>query len=309
MALPLYERFAQVMEHLCSHDGDGGHGYTWGNRWGDGTYETITLTDGSKVQVANGDRDCSSGIISALQAVGIDTHGATYTGNMRECLLKTGLFEWVPMSVNRPAKRGDIYLNEGKHTAMCTSDSPDMLCQFSINEKGTVYGGKQGDQTGRESNFRAYYSYPWDGRLCWKDRSGTVAAKPATSTPTASSSSTSSSGGKLEVDGYWGKLTTRAVQKALGTPVDGIVSEQHVTYKAKNPGLLSSSWEWKSSPKGGSQMVKALQRKVGAGVDGIAGDETFKKLQKHLGTPADGVISAPSMCVKELQRRLNAGTF
>lgn len=303
MALPLYERFAQVMEHLCSHDGDGGHGYTWGNRWGDGTYETISLSDGSKVQVANGDRDCSSGIISALRAVGIDTHGATYTGNMRSCLLKTGLFEWVPMSVNRPAKRGDIYLNETHHTAMCTSDSPDMLCQFSINENGQVYGGKQGDQNGRESNFRAYYSYPWDGRLVWKDRSGTVA------TPAASTAAAASATSKLDVDGCWGKLTTTALQKALGTPADGIVSDQDICYKVKNPGLESSSWEWVKNATQGSQMVRALQKKVGAGVDGIAGNETFTKLQKYLGTPADGCISSPSTCVKELQRRLNAGTF
>lgn len=306
MSLPLYERFAQVMEHLCKHDGDGGHGYTQGARWGDGTYETITLSDGSTVKVANGDRDCSSGIISALQAVGVDTKGASYTGNMRSCLLATGLFEWVPMSVNRPAKRGDIYLNETHHTAMCTSDSPDMLCQFSISENGTIYG-RQGDQTGRESNFRSYYSYPWDGRLCWKDRSGTVATQPATSTPAASSGS--SSGGKLAVDGEWGKLTTSALQRALGTPVDGIVSDQHIAYKAKNPGLDSSSWEWHQRTGEGSMMVKALQRKIGAGVDGIAGDETFAKLQRYLGTPADGVISSPSMCVKELQRRLNAGNF
>ena len=80
-----------------SHDGDGGHGYTQGNRWGDGTWETITLSNGSTVQVANGDRDCGSGIISALEAVGVDCHGASYTGNMRECLLATGLFKWAPI--------------------------------------------------------------------------------------------------------------------------------------------------------------------------------------------------------------------
>ncbi|WP_165170715.1 peptidoglycan-binding protein [Adlercreutzia sp. ZJ242] len=303
MPLPLYERFAQVMEHLCRHDGDGGHGYTWDARWGDGTYETVTLSDGSEAQVANGDRDCSSGIISALKAVGVDVHGATYTGNMRSCLMKTGLFEWVPMAVNRPAKRGDIYLNEASHTAMCTNDSPDMLCQFSINEKGTVHGGRKGDQTARESNFRAYYSYPWHGRLCWKDRGGTaVVSKPATNTPPAAA-------GDLEVDGYWGRLTTAALQRALGTPVDGIVSDQYVGYKANNPGLDSGSWEWHRSTREGSVVVRALQRKVGARVDGIAGDETFSKLQACLGTPVDGVISSPSSCVKELQRRLNAGIF
>ncbi|WP_298579908.1 glycoside hydrolase family 25 protein [uncultured Olegusella sp.] len=77
MALPLYEKFVQVMEHLCRHDGNGGHGYTQGNRWGDGTWETLTLSDGSKVKVARGDRDCSSGIISALETVGVDCRGAS----------------------------------------------------------------------------------------------------------------------------------------------------------------------------------------------------------------------------------------
>lgn len=173
--LPTCERFAQVMEHLCFHDGDDGHGYTQDSRWGDGTYETITLSDGSQVRIQNGDRDCSSAIISALEAVGVDCHGASYTGNMKDCLLATGLFAWYPMNIDHWAQRGDIYLNEIHHTAMCTSSEPDMMCQFSISENGTIYG-QQGDQTGNESNFRAYSNYyngGWDGRLCWIDREAT----------------------------------------------------------------------------------------------------------------------------------------
>ena len=134
-------------------------------------------------------------------------------------------------------------------------------------------------------------------------------SSPASSQPAASGKPAASGSGKLDVDGIWGKLTTTALQKALGTPVDGIVSDQHIAYKAKNPGLDSGSWEWHKSTGKGSQMVRALQKKVGAGVDGIAGDETFSKLQAYLGTPVDGCISNPSACVKELQRRLNAGAF
>lgn len=136
----------------------------------------------------------------------------------------------------------------------------------------------------------------------WGLYTGSAKASPS-ATPAASS------GGKLDVDGIWGKLTTSALQKALGTPVDGIVSDQDSYYRAKNPGLDSGSWEWHKNAKRGSQMVRALQKKIGAGVDGIAGDETFSKLQAYLGTPVDGCISSPSTCVKELQRRLNAGTF
>ncbi|MFD2654502.1 peptidoglycan-binding domain-containing protein [Gracilibacillus thailandensis] len=56
-------------------------------------------------------------------------------------------------------------------------------------------------------------------------------------------------------------------------------------------------------------VVKALQKKVGSKADGYLGPNTVRKLQAHLGTPVDGVISEPSMMVEELQRRLNAGTF
>ena len=75
------------------------------------------------------------------------------------------------------ARWGDIYLSEANHTAMCTSDDPDMLCQFSISENGTIYGA-QGDQTGNESNFGPYYDYPWDGRLEWIDREDTGGSEP-----------------------------------------------------------------------------------------------------------------------------------
>lgn len=152
---------------------------------------------------------------------------------------------------------------------------------------------------------RAYSSVVCVIRPDW----GSGSTVPSTTQKPASSTPTASSGGKLDVDGYWGKLTTTALQKALGTPADGIVSNQDVAYKQRNPGLESSSWEWVKNPKEGSLMVRALQKKVGAGVDGIAGNETFGKLQAYLGTPVDGVISSPSTCVKELQRRLNAGTF
>ena len=44
----------------------------------------------------------------------------------------------------------------------------------------------------------------------------------------------------LDVDGYWGSTTILALQRALGTPVDGVVSE-------------------------GSAMVMALQQRLNEG--------------------------------------------
>ena len=152
---------AQIMEHMCSHDGDSGHGYTQGARWGSNERCHITV-DNRVYSFSGGDRDCSSAVISAYQAAGLDVK-ATYTGNMKSAFLATGKFAWKPMSFT--AQRGDIYLNQINHTAMCVSAVPDLLSEFCISENGTIYG-KQGDQTGRESvNRKAYYNYPWDGIL------------------------------------------------------------------------------------------------------------------------------------------------
>ena len=175
MTLTQREAFARTMEHLCNHDS---HGYTQGNRWGNGTKETVDLGDGVTVEVMLGDRDCSSAIISALDAVGVNTGDATYTGNMKRNILNSGLFQWYGIN-DFSAQRGDIYLNEACHTAMCTSAygsaGGDMLAEFSIAENGTAYGN-EGDQTGWESHICAYYDYPWDGILHWKNDGATLGA-------------------------------------------------------------------------------------------------------------------------------------
>lgn len=184
MSLSTCEKFTRLFVHMCEHDGDDGHGYTQAARWGNGEHETVDLGDGARVVIQKGDRDCSSAVISALAAVGVDVGEATYTGNMRRELLKTGLFTWHDQGDGYSARRGDIYLNEVHHTAVCTCDDPDTLAQFSISENGTTYG-RTGDQTGRESNIRSYYNYPWDGKLAWIDRGGAsdaAAVEPGTYT-------------------------------------------------------------------------------------------------------------------------------
>lgn len=161
---------ALIMRHLCTHRD---HGYTQDmkDRQGSGT-EVIDIY-GRKYTVKSGDRDCSSAVISAYEAAGISCGGATYTGNMRECMVKTGNFFWKSMDF--VAQMGDTYLNEESHTAMCLSAEPDVLMEFSINEKGGALGGKPGDQLqkgeydetyGRgESHLKMYYDYPWNGIL------------------------------------------------------------------------------------------------------------------------------------------------
>lgn len=264
MSITQREAFAQVMEHLVSHDGGGGHGYSQANRMGDGTTETICLSDGTTVTIAGGDRDCSSAVVTALRAVGVNTFGASYTGNMREQLLKTGLFGWRKMGV-KSAQRGDIYLNEKCHTAVCVSPygsaCGDLLAQFSISEKGTVTGTK-GDQTGRESNIKAYYSYPWDGTLYWLGDGKTL---NGSNTEVADNTVPS-----LGDTRYFGPKMAKELQRQLGTTADGVISGQ---WPANERYLWACDRGVIEYVKGGvgSNAVRALQDKVGCKVYPVVG--------------------------------------
>lgn len=264
MAITQREAFAQVMEHLVSHDGGGGHGYSQANRMGDGTTETICLSDGTTVTIAGGDRDCSSAVVTALRAVDVNTFGASYTGNMREQLLKTGLFGWRKMGV-KSAQRGDIYLNEKCHTAVCVSPygsaRGDLLAQFSISEKGTVTGTK-GDQTGRESNIKAYYSYPWDGTLYWLGDGKTL---NGSNTEVADNTVPS-----LGDTRYFGPKMAKELQRQLGTTADGVISGQ---WPANERYLWACDRGVIEYVKGGvgSNAVRALQDKVGCKVYPVVG--------------------------------------
>ncbi len=110
----------------------------------------------------------------------------------------------------------------------------------------------------------------------------------------------------LKVDGKWGNATTRALQEYLGTVVDGKISDQ--VRNSVTEALYGSTIDFGNGRKG-SLVIKALQSKIGAKADGLLGPETIGKLQMYLGTPYDKKLSRPSLVVKALQRRLNAGNL
>lgn len=150
---------AEVMEHLCRHSA---HGYSQPHRQGVGTggkaSETLTLSDGRKVEVAYGDRDCSSAVIECFSVLGVDCGGAWRTGDMRQKMCATGNFKALPASTWRNPQRGDILLSEGKHTALALGDGK--LGEFLRSENHTAHG-KVGDQDGGESVVRALYDDAW----------------------------------------------------------------------------------------------------------------------------------------------------
>lgn len=72
------------------------------------------------------------------------------------------------MTVNpKNLKRGDILLNEKRHTAIYVGGGN--IVHASLNEKGGIYGGQSGDQTGKEICVRSYYDRPWDLVLRYPD--------------------------------------------------------------------------------------------------------------------------------------------
>lgn len=160
MDLTYEEAAAQVMEHLCSHSA---HGYSQPRRQGVGTGgsvgETVTLSDGTRVGIAAGDRDCSSAAIECYTAVGVDCGGAYYTGDMRSKMCGTGNFEALSASTWRAPRRGDLLLNEGKHVAMALGGGK--LGEFLRSERHST-DGQGGDQDGYESVVRALYDDDWD---------------------------------------------------------------------------------------------------------------------------------------------------
>ena len=152
---------AAIHADMCN---DNDNGYSWSPRQGeDGKGIKKLIIDGREYQYDRGSWDCSSSTIYAWNEALKYTpyknalRGASYTGNMRDVFVKSGLFEVKPVA---PAPAGDLYLNEQYHVAM--SQGNGKMSQFSINEHGGAYGGTPGDQTGKEAYITTYYNYPWN---------------------------------------------------------------------------------------------------------------------------------------------------
>lgn len=179
---------ARIHADMCLDDDNG---YSWEPRHGEDGKGIKTLTiDGKKYSYDRGSWDCSSSVIKAWQLAIQYTpykgklNAASYTGNMREVFTASGLFQWKPMSFI--AARGDVYLNEQNHTAMCQSQDPDVMSEFCINENGDVYGGMPGDQTGAEAAINPFRE-EFDGILHYNGKAdnSSTGFKDGTYTATA----------------------------------------------------------------------------------------------------------------------------
>ena len=130
-------------------------------------------------------------------------------------------------------------------------------------------------------------------------------SKPAESKPAASTSKPAASTSKAEqikVDGWWGKDTTKRLQRIFKTPVDEIVSNQDPAQKKYLLRADSGSWDFKGTGNG-SDLIGAMQRYVGEKDDGFMGKKTIMAWQKKLGVTVDGYMGENT--VKKLQQWIN----
>ena len=181
MALTYNSRAAEIMLHLVNHSA---HGYSQPARAGDGTIETLTLSDGTVTTVHGGDYDCSEAVRMCYVAAGVLPRGCyMWTGN-EASLLKSHGFASVGLGGLRV---GDVLLRSG-HTEMVVSVGGKLMqAGFRISEHRTIKGTK-GDQTGWESAYSALNPGAWSWAYRYVGGQPTGASKPIVHDATVSTS-------------------------------------------------------------------------------------------------------------------------
>lgn len=117
----------------------------------------------SQLQRQGPDYDCSSLVCYVYSWAGANINGATYTGNMRQCMTAVGWECISPAPSVDKLQAGDILLNEIHHTAIYIGNG-QLVEAFGDEFGGIGKGAKTGDQTGKEIRIAPYYRFSkgWD---------------------------------------------------------------------------------------------------------------------------------------------------
>lgn len=152
------EAAVEVANHLIRHDA---HGYSQPNRAGDGTVETIRLSDGTKAKVHGGDYDCSELVRTCWAAVGVlpwdYSQSYMWTGNEESVLTSHG-FAVVPVRPASYMMPGDVLWRDG-HTELYLGGGRCGGARHGDAPGGLT--GRKGDQDGTEVNSGTYLPKSW----------------------------------------------------------------------------------------------------------------------------------------------------
>lgn len=107
---------------------------------------------------------------------------------------------------------------------------------------------------------------------------------------------------QLVVDGNWGVMTTKSLQKVLRLTITGTIVSQPKKYRKNLPACSEKTFRWVTNSKG-SYTIKIFQKKLGVKADGKVGPKTIKALQKILNVKQDGICGL--VTVKALQKWIN----
>lgn len=133
--------------------------------------------------VKNQAADCSSiaGAILKMAGYNVDITGTFYTGNLAQKVKPAGFTVLVFKSLSQ-VREGDFILAPGHHVEFAYTST--RWYSARIDERGMAYGGKPGNQTGKETGFvNAYlYSKGWK-YILRPPASNTSTAPPSTAKP------------------------------------------------------------------------------------------------------------------------------
>ena len=104
---------------------------------------------------------------------------------------------------------------------------------------------------------------------------------------------------QISVDGHIGPDAVKHWQKVMGVGQDGVISGQSLYNKRRHVRINAIRYGW-----GGSNLVRAIQRKVGANQDGHLGPDTIRKWQRYIGVSQDGYFGPAT--AKATQRWINS---
>lgn len=252
------------------------------------------------VTIAGGDRDCSSAVCECGEVAGVIPAGTyMWTGNERGILAGAGfarVSKWA-------ARRGDVAWRTG-HTELVLGRG--MVGGARIDEVGGTHGPTPGDQTGRELAQGPWDPDAWDE--CWRYAgTRTVAGIPVGEAMAqvmehlivhaahGYSQDHRDGDGKREtiwlawggpeepeplaVDGWLGPTSVAYMQAAMGTPSDGEIWGQWAPNRWRYP-CVTCPVRYDSGT--GSELVRAMQRRLGIDPDGVMGYEFVGAVQGWL---------------------------